>query len=1408
MPTDLELQPLAPEYRYYTVDLLSNEILQEIPFSGVSWERALKSAGGFSGKIPVIPAMRHLNLYETTMPGKTALFVVRNNICVWGGIIWTREYNVIDHTLSVSASEFTSYFYHRKIWKTWNHQFGASVQIASGTGKVVFENGSNVVIFPGSSVHLEFHDPSDFKYNGYYRVETSPAPTLAGFSIVGGMSIADNASVEIIDGWAYITTKTKHGFNTGDLIEVQSTHGGPFDGVHEITVPAGPGTNLYIFPVNSSNMTRDIDFGTSSRPLPDRVFSGVTVTVRSDTYDYIRTLIDSVFTDFVGTEFPNTYIEPGISYGLNVIKKQLDGGLATITTDNDHHLAVGQAVQIQDVGPNFDGEFEVLQTPASNVFMYAAGGAMSATAVSPFKVNITSISLLNGVATMETSVPFTKPVGSNVDVFVGFNYPDLNGMQVVSGIAYNGYGFTFQSMSKNTIARTYLAPATATSSGQVGNIVSSKISGNTVTLTTREDNTFAVGGTVTVESVTRVAKITSKSLDAPNNLATFTTDGPHGFQNTVGNIPIIYNFLSNPSGRRGVQNYVALNGSIGQDAGADTYCVSNGSYGRGAVGIMLQSYMLGGSLVANSVYTLSATIYASSGSVILYAAGAGVVDPDPVSVDVASGVFTRVSVTFTTTASGDVVLYVLNGGNIVSGGIIAFQDALLEAGPTPHPYIDGSTTGIIGQSTVWTGNVDNSPSFMAWNSGVLVNGLSDTANLVKVSSTNTYATFVTEQPHNYTAGQTITINNFMDWYLPSSKSITNNVATLTLPFGHNINLGSVVAVSGLIDTYAVTSKMLSQGVATLTTSLNHNIKVNDQITISGMSDTGSVASLSAENNIAVLTLSAPHNFLEGQQITVTGVGAPFDGTFSILSATSTRVFYEIDNGNALVLPARAGGSVFTADSYFNGEFTVSAVSPTSISYVRGGENIFSQWASGTITMSSVMNGSWGIGSSTGTSISWQMVANNSAAATVPVAPSPDIVQAIVTNTDLFLGTYTISSVTRNTISVPKTLSSAIDLKQTSGVATRASIFNGSRTISATPSIDSFKTPFPGYPSNVLEEVTTNVATASAYNIFNGVYTITAVNPTERTFSYSRAWKNLPEGPVQGYGTAVVTPVAIVSSFGPYPGNADINMQYSTLGYSGTNVEPVAYRGFELKTVGEALDAYSDNLDGFEYRIDCSYDLETKSFTKTFVLVPINFPNPPAPGEIAPLSRYGADKLVFEYPGGSIMSMTVAESAEGSATRFFAVGEGELGPDVGPNISIASNEDLLSGNNGDDNFRRWPLLDETEKIDGVDDETVLYAYAERYLSENRPPDAKLNIVVNGSIAPIVGSYAPGDWCALIVKDDFILMRLKSDLEPRDDVIVRKVDGYKVEVPDGTTFPEKVTLTLVPEWEVDQIGKPSI
>jgi len=82
---------------------------------------------------------------------------------------------------------------------------------------------------------------------------------------------------------------------------------------------------------------------------------------------------------------------------------------------------------------------------------------------------------------------------------------------------------------------------------------------------------------------------------------------------------------------------------------------------------------------------------------------------------------------------------------------------------------------------------------------------------------------------------------------------------------------------------------------------------------------------------------------------------------------------------------------------------------------------------------------------------------------------------------------------------------------------------------------------------------------------------------------------------------------------------------------------------------------------------------------------------------------------------------------------------------------------------------------------------------------------MSITVNGSLDPTVGTYSPGDWCALIVDDPFIQLRLLSNLEPRDDIIVRKIEGFSVTVPDGNTFPETVQLQLVAESEVDKIGE---
>jgi hypothetical protein len=648
----------AAVYRYFTTDLLTNQVLAEIPFKGVSFERSIKAAGSFGGNIPVIPETASMDLYNSTMPGKTGLYVVRDSECVWGGIIWNRNYNVVERELSVSASEFTSYFYHRNIWKTWTHDFGATIVASGGTLTGTLE--ALEYDFPvGSSVRLIFPEVSDFIYNAYYTIASSP--TNATFTITG-------------------------------------------------------------------------------TSVPNGTYVGVTVYARVDTYDYVRQLLDEILVDFSGISFPNTDIEPALTNSLRITSITAPSSITTVTTASPHGLIPTQTTEIYNVSAALDGLWDVTSVPSSTTF------------------------------------------------------------------------------------------------------------------------TIASALTSSVKNLTRT--VTSKSI--ADFTATITTSGAHGF------------------------------------AQYDT---------------------------------------------------------------------------------------------------------------------------------------------------VVLSGVDDPTSLVIV----------------------------------------------------------------------------------------------------------------------------------------------FDGEYQIVDVPSATTF-----------------RVYVADS--------------------------------------------------------------------------DMVATAVTG-----------------------------------------------------------------------------------------------------------------------GTAVVQSTANVGTYGPFPGNSDIDIGYSTEAYSGKNVPNNTYRGFELRSVGEELDEYSDTVDGFEYRVDCElvYIGDIPTFTRTFVLIPIDYPNPPAEGEVSPPSRYGADQLVFEYPG-SIIDVTMEESAEDAATRFFVVGNiPDLGDDISQPYAVASATDLL--------LAGWPLLDGEETRSEESEESALYGHAQRYLAESRPPISDIKVKVNGSLSPKIGEFVPGDWCSIIVEDEFVRMRLASDLEVRDTVIVRKIEGFKVSVPDTPSFPEETELLLVTEPEVDKIGE---
>lgn len=1804
----------SPVYRYYTVDLLTNRIISEIPFREVSYERALKGAGSFTGKIPIIEATSSFNIYTSTFPGNTALYIVRDGICVWGGIVWSRSYNLVERALVVNASEFTSYFYHRKIWKTWGHSFGATITVTDGVAQVNLDYGSETSsLKPQASILLEFGNETEYRYNGYYTIAGDPTPTGDIFYINKIQKQVNLVEAELTSGVATITADEPHTFVAGDLVTVDLGVQSVYSGTHAVTLVSGPGLEKFSFLDSDLDLPLAPISGTATRVIPDGVYTGVTVSVRADTYDYIRSLVQATFKDFVGVDFPNVYIEPGISFAYNITERQISDGLARVKTKEPHQLSAGQAVQIVDLDPRWDGEYVVTETPAENEFKFQLGGTVPLETINVIDKKIERVAIANGLSTVTTTEPHGFYVGQKIDIDTGIQLSDLG--SVLNG-SFNVFQvvddktFRYTTTSTTNLDETDLTPATSISASDINQFPNPSFEGVVSGIDTLRENLVPYntifgnssffsfdnstgGGTGAIGFIEDVSRFPSDYAlrytvsTAPSTVGTFfgmrpnfassfsaragapysasiyvystyattasigvawinnvevvsavargvdteipantvvrlnvTATAPSGtvagairlyhdatdaetddwieFSSHMveqtdqlrdyfdGSLPNTFGYDYNWSGpanrstsiAQGVPVTVRTNLSVNPGAESDvagntTGYTSNMLVEQSTTQVYADTYSfkcthngLGDTDVTGITQPLtveSGITYAISARLFMPSTNAGFPsgfgrmqigsDFTDFIYTVAEDEWVRISGTVTALGSGpmDASIILYPTATWSGSDAIYIDSILIEESTTINEYFDGNTPAsgdfiynwsgapwasesyqqapsvfsvntnecMAYQSVEWqstgsksmritptnsisnesfavgwdlpefiigktytvkakirldapltgtlnensrrivvvrngTGTLartDSSPNFesvrevsttftvpegttslridlyngaskgngdvwwddlmavevdditrafsyfdgtteaydyysFAWSgiphlstserritsnvsetelvddvvtvttdiphgyevgrsvtiSGITpeveieqksydadtgvatittienhefdvgetveVSGLRDISDLVKRSVSGDTVTMTTRLGHNFSRGETVKISNLKDVSVLSHKEVSSNVVTLTTKKAHNIRVGDFVQVSDVFDTFSISDKRIFDNVARLTLSAPHNFQINDVVSIAGMKDSADVISKTVENGRATLTTRYPHNFQAGQEeVIVSGLGEPYDGNITIAEIAPGQIIYEVPLDPEDFLPlTSADGLITSPNSVFNGSYVLSAVTNNTISYSLFANSVIPELVTEGVAVGvSPLNGSYEVVSvPTTTSFQYEKQLVDVAYQEIPepvVAERPEEQQPPATASipSIHLGNRVVTSVARNTFTFTQdNLPNDISIENIAGTASIDSIFNGSVVITGitentfTYTLDA--------PSNVLETPATNVAFVRAPNIFNNTYTITAVDPVNNTFSYVRPHRNLTRQRVLGYGVAKSKPSAVVSTFGPFPGSADIGMEFSTTSYSGVKSIPTIFRGFELRNVGETLDEYSDSINGFDYRIDCSFDAEANEFRKTFVLIPLTYPNPPATGELSPLSRFGADKTVFDYPG-NIIDVQMDESSEESATRFFTVGQNDLGPDAGPPIGIASNTEML---NGELINRRWPLLDAEETVDNVDDETVLYSYAKRYLSEARPPDLTFQMTVNGSLQPFVGTYAPGDWCSVIVNDFYFLQRMRCGLEPRETVLVRKIDSIKVTVPDGTTFPERVQLTLIPDWEVDKVG----
>jgi hypothetical protein len=97
------------QYSYFITDLRTNEVIAELPFQNVTYATVLSGVGEFSGDIIINPDTVKYASRQVTTPGRTGLYVMRDDQPVWGGIIWKRRYNASQRKVSCVGSTFESY---------------------------------------------------------------------------------------------------------------------------------------------------------------------------------------------------------------------------------------------------------------------------------------------------------------------------------------------------------------------------------------------------------------------------------------------------------------------------------------------------------------------------------------------------------------------------------------------------------------------------------------------------------------------------------------------------------------------------------------------------------------------------------------------------------------------------------------------------------------------------------------------------------------------------------------------------------------------------------------------------------------------------------------------------------------------------------------------------------------------------------------------------------------------------------------------------------------------------------------------------------------------------------------------------------------------------------------------------
>ena len=93
-------------------------MIAELPLKNVKFDLKLNAIGSFTADLPLGQKVLKLPFAQATQPSRTAIWIDRNGVLVWGGILWTRTYDSTTETLKLAGQDFGSYFQHSYIVAT------------------------------------------------------------------------------------------------------------------------------------------------------------------------------------------------------------------------------------------------------------------------------------------------------------------------------------------------------------------------------------------------------------------------------------------------------------------------------------------------------------------------------------------------------------------------------------------------------------------------------------------------------------------------------------------------------------------------------------------------------------------------------------------------------------------------------------------------------------------------------------------------------------------------------------------------------------------------------------------------------------------------------------------------------------------------------------------------------------------------------------------------------------------------------------------------------------------------------------------------------------------------------------------------------------------------------------------